>query len=278
MATIPFLTGFTVKPKTILQTGTVIFTDGTNDVTPNQLECEAYGYTYNETLGTCTTYVFNTNVNENISNTANTIKGAQNTAEVGTTNNLILGESNTIKSQALNNLIVGDNNEVFRTVNNATVLGNYGIAQRQGEVVIGGGSFNGVGKGYGQSSTMTLSGTTTDATVTNLKVNSSSSDTIIFRQSGVLSFQGFEANVIGVRTGGTAAGNLYDRIFLRSTGLVFLKNASQSVATLGSFGTVAGWTSAIDSSGTNDLHFTVTGAANVNISWSVTLHLYEMIV
>lgn len=125
---------------------------------------------------------------------------------------------------------------------------------------------------------MTLSGTTTDATVTNLKINSSSSDTIIFRQSGVLSFQGFEANVIGVRTGGTAAGNLYDRIFLRSTGLVFLKNASQTVATLGSFGTVAGWTSAIDSSGTNDLHFTVTGAANVNISWSVTLHLYEMIV
>ena len=278
MATIPFLTGFTVKPKTILQTGTVIFTDGTNDVTPNQLECEAYGYTYNKTLGTCTTYVFNTNINQNISNSANTIKGAQNTAEVGTNNNLILGESNTIKSQALNNLIVGDNNEVFRTVNNATILGNYGIAQRQGEVVIGGGSFNGVGKGFGQSSTMTLSGTTTDATVTNLKVNSSGSDTIIFRQSGVLSFQGFEANVIGVRTGGTAAGNLYDRIFLRSTGLVFLKNASQTVATLGSFGTVAGWTSAIDSSGTNDLHFTVTGAANVNISWSVTLHLYEMIV
>ena len=278
MATIPFLTGFTVKPKTILQTGTVIFTDGTNDVTPNQLECEAYGYTYNETLGTCTTYVFNTNVNENISNTANTIKGAQNTAEVGTTNNLILGESNTIKSQALNNLIVGDNNEVFRTVNNATILGNYGIAQRQGEVVIGGGSFNGVGKGYGQSSTMTLSGTTTDATVTNLKVNSSSSDTIIFRQSGVLSFQGFEANVIGVRTGGTAAGSTYDRIFLRSTGLVFLKNASQSVATLGSFGTVSGWTAAVAFSGTNDMHFTVTGASNMNLSWSVTLHLYEMIV
>jgi hypothetical protein len=278
MATIPFLTGFTVKPKTILQTGTVIFTDGTNDVTPNQLECEAYGYTYNETLGTCTTYVFNTNVNENISNTANTIKGAQNTAEVGTNNNLILGESNTIKSQALNNLIVGDNNEVFRTVNNATILGNYGIAQRQGEVVIGGGSFNGVGKGYGQSSTMTLSGTTTDATVTNLKVNSSSSDTIIFRQSGVLSFQGFEANVIGVRTGGTAAGSTYDRIFLRATGLVFLKNASQSVATLGSFGTVSGWTAAVAFSGTNDMHFTVTGAANMNLSWSVTLHLYEMIV
>ncbi len=278
MATIPFLTGFTVKPKTILQTGTVIFTDGTNDVTPNQLECEAYGYTYNKTLGTCTTYVFNTNINENISNTANTIKGAQNTAEVGTNNNLILGESNTIKSQALNNLIVGDNNEVFRTVNNATVLGNYGIAQRQGEVVIGGGSFNGSGKGYGQSSTMTLSGTTTDATVTNLKVNSSSSDTIIARNNAtrLTTFQGFEANVMGVRTGGTAGGSANDRIFLRVTGIVFLKHASQTTATLGSFGTVSGWTTEIAFSGTNDMHLSVTGAANMNLSWSATLHLYEM--
>ena len=278
MATIPFLTGFTVKPKTILQTGTVIFTDGTNDVTPNQLECEAYGYTYNETLGTCTTYVFNTNVNENISNTANTIKGAQNTAEVGTTNNLILGESNTIKSQALNNIVVGNQNEVFRTVNNATILGNYGIAQRQGEVVIGGGAFNGLGKGYGQSSTMTLSGLTTSDTSVNLFINSSSTDTVIARNNATLTtFQGFEANVIGVRTGGTSgAGAVNDRIFLRVTGIVFLKHASQTTATLGSFGETSRWDSEVVFSGTNDMHLEVTGDRNMNISWSATLHLYEM--
>ena len=280
MATIPFLTGFNVKPKTILQTGTVIFTDGTNDVTPNQLECEAYGYTYNETLGTCTTYIFNTNINQNISNTANTIKGAQNTAEVGTTNNLILGESNTIKSQALNNIVVGNQNEVFRTVNNATILGNYGIAQRQGEVVIGGGAFNGVGKGYGQSSTMSLSGTTTDDTETNIYVNSSSTDTVIARNNATATtFQGFEANVLGVRTGGRSRlGAVNDRIFLRVTGIVFLKHASQTTATLGSFGLVTGWTSEIAFSGTNDMHLEVQGAIDMDISWSATLHLYEIIV
>ena len=33
-----------------------------------------------------------------------------------------------------------DNNEISNNVNNATVLGNYGIAERDGEVVIGVGS------------------------------------------------------------------------------------------------------------------------------------------
>ena len=276
MATIPYMTGFNVKPKTTLNTGIVIFTDGTNDVTPNQLECEAYGYTYNKTLGTCSTYTLSTNLNENISNTENTIKGAQNNAEIGTTNNLILGESNTIKSTARNNIIIGDNNEVYSTVNNATVLGNYGVAQRQGEVVIGGGAFNGLGKGYGQSSTMTLSGTTTDATVTNLKINSSSSDTIIARDS-TSSVQGFEANLIGVRTGGSSgSGAVYDRIFLRTTGIVWAKLVNQTVATLGSAGTVTGWTSGVVFAGSNDMYFSVTGAANMDISWSCTLNLYEI--
>jgi len=279
MATIPFLTGFNVKPKTILQTGTVIFTDGTNDVTPNQLECEAYGYTYNETLGTCSTFIFNTNINENISNTTNTIKGNQNTAEVGTINNLILGESNTVRSQSQNNIIVGNQNEVFRTVNNATILGNYGIAQRQGEVVIGGGAFNGVGKGYGQSSTMSLSGVTSGDTAVNLFVNSSSSDTVIARDNlTATTFQGFEANVIGVRTGGTGTGNVNDRIFLRSTGIVFLKHASQGMNSQGSFGTTTKWHTQIVFSGTNDMHLEVKGERYVDISWSATLNLYEMIV
>jgi len=38
---------FKRKPKGITGIGEVIFTDGTNDVVPNQLSCEAYGYTYN---------------------------------------------------------------------------------------------------------------------------------------------------------------------------------------------------------------------------------------
>jgi hypothetical protein len=273
-----FIKGFNIKPKLIDKTGLVTFTDGTNnDIIPNQVQCEAYGYTYDSDAGTCNAFVYSQNLEKNLSNTNNKINGSQNVTELGTNNTFIMGENNIVKGFARNNIIVGSNNEIANSVNNATVLGNYGIAERDGEVVFGGGGFNGAGKGYGQSSVISLSGTTTDATQTNLKVNNSSSNTIIARSS-TSSFQGFEANVLGVRTGGTAGGSVNDRIFLRATGIVYLKASNESVATLGSSGTVTGWTTALFFDSTNDMHLSVTGAANMNISWSATLNLYEIIV
>ena len=50
---IPFLSDYPVKPNSINGLGIVKFTDGTNDITPNQQQCEAYGYTYDESTGTC---------------------------------------------------------------------------------------------------------------------------------------------------------------------------------------------------------------------------------
>jgi len=269
--------GFSVKPARVSAIGQVFFTDGTNEMMPNQLECEAYGYTYNRASGTCSTFRYNTNLNKNFSNINNTIKGSNNTTETGTNNTLIMGENNTVKGRSRNNLIIGNNNEIANGVNNTTVLGNYGEAQRDGEIVFGGGAFNGLGVGYGQSSTMSLSGTTTDATQTNLKVNSSSTNTIIARGS-TSSFQGFEANVIGVRTGGSAgSGAANDRILLRATGIVFLTDLQGAIAqSQGSSGEVTGWASGVVFSGTNDMHLSVTGAADMNISWSATLHLYEI--
>ena len=272
-----FKKGFSVKPKQTTRQGEVIFTDGTNDIIPNQVQCEAYGYTYNSDSRSCTAFRLNNSIITSADNVDNFIKGKNNTAETGTTNTIIMGENNIVKGISRNNILIGDNNEVANGVNNATVLGNYGIAERDGEVVIGGGGFNGAGKGYNQSSVVSLSGTTTDATQTNLKVNNSSSNTIIARSS-TSSFQGFEANVLGVRTGGTAGGSPNDRIFLRATGIVYLKVSNESVATLGSFGTVTGWTTALFFDSTNDMHLSVTGAANMDISWSATLNLYEIIV
>ena len=279
MPTIPYIKGYEIKPFSILPNGVVEFTDGTNnEIQPNELQCQAYGYTYDKVTGTCFAFKTANNLNKNIQNINNNTQGRNNSIELGTNNTYIMGESNTVKGLSRNNIIVGSNNEIKNGVNNTTIFGNYGISQRDGEVVVGGGGFGGTGKGYAQSSTLTLTGTTTDASATNLFINGDSATTIIDRQSGVLSFQGFEANVIGVRTGGAASGSTYDRIFLRATGLIFLKNASQTVTTLGSFGTVSGWTAAVAFSGTNDMHFTVTGAASMNLSWSATLHLYEMIV
>ena len=48
MSTIPYIKGFSVKPKRTTEVGNVIFTDGNNEITPNQVQCEAYGYTYDK--------------------------------------------------------------------------------------------------------------------------------------------------------------------------------------------------------------------------------------
>jgi hypothetical protein len=269
--------GFSVKPKDTNNLGYVTFTDGTNDLMPNQLQCEAYGYTYDRATGTCKAFNNSTILQPNFDNESNLIKGQQNTTTTGTRNTLIMGESNIVNGYSRNNIIIGSNNEVASGVNNTTVLGSYGLAQRDGEIVIGGGAFEGAGAGYGQSSTMSLSGTTTDATQTNLFINNSSTNTIIARGS-TSSFQGFEVNVIGVRTGGSAgAGAVNDRIYLNATGMVYLKDLQGGTArTQGAYGTTTGWTSVVAFSGTNDMHVSVTGVVDMNISWSATLHLYEL--
>jgi hypothetical protein len=277
MAT-PFLNGYSVKPATVGGTGIVTFTDGTNEVTPNQQQCEAYGYTYNKDTGTCRAFTYSTTLQNSLISEGNIIKGQDNIVIMGTGNTHIVGETNLVNGDSRNNIIVGSNNEIANGVNNAAVFGNYGLAQRPGEVVIGGGGFSGAGKGYAQSSYITLTGTTTNASATNLFVNGDASNTIIARSS-TISFQGFEATVIGVRTGGSAAsGAVNDRICLRVTGLVYLKAVDQSSTDLGKSGITGGWAAEVAFSGTNDMLFAVTGAANMNISWSCTLNLYEVII
>ena len=224
MAT-PFLNGYSVKPAFINGVGEVLFTDGTIAVTPNQQQCEAYGYTYDRASGTCKAFTYSTSLGKSLNNQSNYVRGANNTTETGTNNTHIMGESNTVKGLSRNNIIVGSNNEIANGVNNAVVFGNYGLAQRPGEVVIGGGGFSGAGKGYAQSSVITLTGTTTDATPTSLYVNGDSATTIIARNGNL--FTGFEAQVIGVRTGGVAARNINDRMFDGLSGIVYLTTINQ---------------------------------------------------
>jgi hypothetical protein len=274
MAT-PYLNGYSVKPASVDSLGIVSFTDGTNAVTPNQKQCEAYGYTYDRASGTCKAFTYSASLGKSLNNQSNYVRGANNTTETGTNNTHIMGESNTVKGLSRNNIIVGSNNEIANGVNNAVVFGNYGLAQRPGEVVIGGGGFSGTGKGYAQSSVITLTGTTTDATPTSLYVNGDSATTIIARNGNL--FTGFEAQVIGVRTGGVAAGNINDRMFDGSSGIVYLTTINQGRSYRRIFGTTTGWDAQIAISG-SDMYFEVTGATNMDISWSCTLNLYEVII
>tara|TARA_R100001530_G_scaffold107880_1_gene75522 strand:- start:2244 stop:3083 length:840 start_codon:yes stop_codon:yes gene_type:complete len=277
MATIPYIKGFSVKPERTTETGTVIFTDGTNEITPNQLQCEAYGYTYDKASGTCSTFTYSTALGRAFSNLSNFIKGVGNTTQTGTNNTLVMGESNTVGGMSRNNLIIGSNNEISNGVNNATVVGNYGLAERDGEFVVGGGGFSGAGKGYAQCSTITLTGTTTDGVATDLFINGDSSQTIIIRGKTTGSFQGFEAHLLAVRTGGSSgSGAVDDRLFQRVSGLIYLTARDATKTELGSFGTVTGWEGEPRFTGTNDMLFSVTGAADMNISWSCTLNIYEI--
>jgi hypothetical protein len=77
MAT-PFLNGYSVKPATVGGTGIVTFTDGTNEVTPNQQQCEAYGYTYNKDTGTCRAFTYSTTLQNSLISEGNIIKGQDN--------------------------------------------------------------------------------------------------------------------------------------------------------------------------------------------------------
>jgi hypothetical protein len=276
MAT-PFLNGYSVKPASVNSLGIVSFTDGTNAVTPNQKQCEAYGYTYDRASGTCKAFTYSTSLGKSLNNQSNYVRGANNTTETGTNNTHIMGESNTVKGLSRNNIIVGSNNEIANGVNNAAVFGNYGLAQRPGEVVIGGGGFSGKGKGYAQSSVITLTGTTTDATPTSLFVNGDDRTIIIARNGNV--FTGFEATVIGVRTGGSnVSGAVNDRIFIGTTGIVYGASVNQLKTTSVKVGSTTGWDAQIEIFEALYIVFRVTGATNMNISWSCTLNLYEVII
>lgn len=138
IATIPFLSGFDVKPSSTSPIGVVTFTDGTNEITPNQLQCEAYGYTYNQADGTCSIFRFNTSLDRSFSNATNKLQGTGNTTETGTNNTYIIGENNTVKGLSRNNIIVGNNNEIANGVNNASVYGTLGEATADNSIVLGG--------------------------------------------------------------------------------------------------------------------------------------------
>ena len=270
--------GFTIRPKEILRSGQVIFTNDDKsavDINPNQAACEAYGYTYNTATGICEAYSYSAQTEQAISNEKNVVKGARNSTESNTTNTFIMGESNTTKGDNRNNIIIGDYNEIANGVNNAAVFGNYGKATREGEFVFGGGGFNGVEVGKAQSSVIALTGTTTDATATKLFVNGDPNVTSVARE-GAGTFESFEVMIIAVRTGGSSgSGAVNDRKAIKTYGMIYLDVVDQTTYKIGEFGTITGWAGEAAFAGGN-MYIEVTGAADMDISWSATLNIYEI--
>ena len=122
---IEYKTGFNVKPLSVSGLGIVTFTSGVYDdfgiikVSPNQMQCEAYGYTYNQATGTCSAFRNNTNLNIAVANENNKSLGKGNSTETGTNNTLVIGENNTVKGFSRNSIISGSRNEIANGINNA---------------------------------------------------------------------------------------------------------------------------------------------------------------
>ena len=264
-----YLAGYTIKPYEVTLTGEVLFTDGTNnDLMTNQATCEAYGYTYDITSGTCNSFRVNSNLDRAINNINNKNNGAGNATELGSNTNQVNGTLNTLMGFNNNCFINGAANEIVNGVDNATVLGNKGVARSDCEFVTSSSD------GVGQYSTLFLSGLTTGATATALGINGDATKTTIPRLADTL--YGYTIDVFSYRTGGASgSGAVGDRGFWTVKGLVVNNNANEALTANASKGYVLGMSAGTAYVG-SDMQVKVVGVASMNISWGVIVKFYQM--
>ena len=264
---IPYLSGFTVKPASISLIGVVTFTNGTKELTPNQVQCEAYGYTYNKAEGTCTTFRYNTNLNRNVANENNRTYGSGNSTETGTNNTIVMGENNTVRGFSRNSIITGNQNEIANGINNASVSGTLGDVTADNTTVLGGNASDDT-LGERQSIHLMYGIQTLNATNTISFLNNTTDSLFAIPDNTVMFFH---ANIVAVRVGGTAAGANGDFASWVERGVIINKSGTVSISrerdTIKSSGTVTGWIPTAIVSGTS-FAMRVKGATNMTIEWA----------
>jgi hypothetical protein len=264
--TTPYLTGFDVKPARINPIGTVTFTDGASEITPNQLQCEAYGYTYNKVTRTCSAFKYSANLDRNISNINNKINGAGNTTFPNTDNTYIIGQNNTVRGNSTNNIIVGTQNEIANGVSNANVYGTLGEATADNSIVLGG---NVAADLLGErQSIQVLYGTqTTNGTNTSSYLNNTTDKLLAVPENSVMYFH---ADVVAVRVGGTGTGSVGNYASWVERGVIINESGTLSIKrerdAIKSNGPVTNWQPTAIVSGTN-FAMRVRGATDVTIEW-----------
>jgi hypothetical protein len=273
-----FRNGYTIKPKEVLRSGQVVFTDGTNDATPNQAACEAYGYTYDTSTGTCRAYTYSMGTQKAISNETNFIKGTRNLTESSTTNTMIMGQGNITKGDNRSNIIIGSSNEIANGVNNVTVFGTKGNVTTDNSIVLGGnqgtdilGERQAIHLMYG---TQTTQGAEVDSYLNNL--------TDSYFQPPNNSIFYFHADVIAVRVGQTGddvPGNTGDYASWVERGVLINRSGSLSINrekdAIKSNGTVTDWRPRSDVSGSNFI-IHVRGETNTTIEWNCYVRMTQI--
>jgi hypothetical protein len=274
--TIPYITGFAVKPLSISGLGIVNFTDGTNDVTPNQLQCESYGYTYNQASGTCSTFRYNTNLNRAVANENNRTYGSGNSTQTGTNNTLVMGESNTVRGFSRNNIIIGNQNEIANGINNANVYGTLGQATADNSIVLGGNASDD-NLAERQSIHLMYGQQTTSAATVDSNLNNTAASYFVIPDNTIVYFH---ATCLTVRVGGTSAsGAPGDYLSLIERGVIINKSGVLSIQrerdVIKASGTTSGWvaTAAISS---DNFTIRVRGANNMTLEWVCDIKLTQI--
>jgi hypothetical protein len=263
---IPYIANSPIKPSFVSYTGLVTFTDGTNNIIPNQKQCEAYGYTYDKVSGTCTAFTFSESLDRNLANINNSLQGSGNITETGTNNTTIIGENNTVKGLSRNNIIAGDNNQISNSINNSFVYGRLGESTAENSIVLGGnapadilGERQSIHLLYG---VQTLDGTTVNSYLNNIE------DSFFNIPNNTICY--FHADVIAVRVAGSGEGAAGDFASWVERGVVINKSDTLTVSRerdlIKSSGSVSNWRPAANVTGTN-FRITVRGDADQTVEW-----------
>ena len=271
-----FKKGYKIKPKQVTPLGNVLFEDAEgNDVGANQKTCEAYGFTFNQQTGTCMAFTNQKRQAKSTQNKTNLISGTKNRLTF-TRNSFVNGVKNNVKGYNDSLLVTGQDHEVDTNIKNSSIIGGqFAKSIRQSEVLIGGGGLNRSGAGLTQTSMLQFSGSTTDASDTNLSIQGDGSSYIVVQNNSLLAF---ECHVNALVTGGadgTAGHYRYEKI----VGTILVNNSgtrtyNQTTTTVKSSGTVGGTATTLGNTG-DDVTLTVVGTANINVQWYASITLYE---
>jgi hypothetical protein len=279
MPTIPYIRNYPIKPHSVSSLGVVTFTDGTNDIIPNQQQCEAYGYSYNSSTGTCSAFRNSDRIGKNINNVNNNTQGSGNKVQTGTNNTYIMGENNTVRGLSRNNIIAGVNNEIKNNINNTAVFGVGGDGVFNNAMIFGG---NNQDDRAGTRQTITLMygcQTTNNSTVDSFPNNSLSS--LVFFQPEVNRVYYFQSETLAVRIGGSSgSGAVGDfkawverGVVKNAGGTLSIDRSRTSPADNG--GALSGWSPINAVSGSN-FRQTVKGANNMTIEWVTTIRFMQL--
>jgi len=273
---IPYLSGFTVKPFEVSGVGVVTFTDGNYLFVPNQLQCEAYGYTYDKVTGTCSAFRPSVSLNTSFANENNNTQGSRNSTQLGTNNTLIMGESNTVRGSSRNSIVTGSNNEIVNGVNNSVVSGVKGEVTTSGSVVLGANNDTDA-LGKRQSIRLQYGRQTTNNSTVSSYVNNVTGAFFEVPENSIIYFH---ADTVVVRVGGTSgSGAVGDYASYVERGVIINKSGTLSIQrerdTIKTSGTITGWRILASTSGT-DFLLTVRGATNMTLEWTCNVNITQI--